>query len=408
MPNPAARKTPPLTTTQLHAFGEYLVRTWETVRLREDAGPALKWCYLHLWALAGCLAGEVVITCKQLGAWFGVSHEAARHWIFGTKGGKGRKPTVGLKDLKWVDVIVCDQDGRLHLYIEDPSGLDRPRRYAGDPQDAFGFATEPEPEPPAAGPDTIAMPQRLQPQTLADSEGAQGGVQRLQPQTLAEGEGAQGGTNVCSRKRWHGDPDGGSPRAQSSPPPPPHRQEEEEGKGTRACLAGKPCADFSGGDWQAIHRRAVDWVQSLWPPDSTASPSPEHWTFLLRLAALVQGGIREDWVSVSIDATRKERRKDRFDYLKGTLANRLVALFGVAKEDRRTELDRLTEAVSLPQAIVAAGPPRPVQGRIFPAADRESMKEIPDTAQETYRLQTAEFRKRRDARLHISATGPDP
>jgi len=95
-------------------------RLWasiEPVMAREDAGPAVKLCYLRLWILAGARAGTVAVTPKRLAADMSVSDRGGRRWL------------RDLERLKWIRILEQSPAGAVALYVEAPADLDRPRRF---------------------------------------------------------------------------------------------------------------------------------------------------------------------------------------------------------------------------------------------------------------------------------------
>jgi DNA-binding transcriptional ArsR family regulator len=106
-------------------------------------GPAAKLAYLWLWQQLGGAPGKISLTYGELGAALGKSPRAAQKWL------------DALRERGLVEVIDHDdRRGVLHLYVEAPDDLARPRTLRPDPQATlFDEPEEPMPE----SPDTVSI-----------------------------------------------------------------------------------------------------------------------------------------------------------------------------------------------------------------------------------------------------------
>lgn len=289
-------------------------------------GPAAKWAFAYLWRLAGYRPGRVTISANALGAFFGATHRAALKWI------------AALEARALVELVDRDRRcGPIHLYVYDPADEIKRRLVRPDPQGELPGLETDDPTPAAGdgpadllahkGPDLSAWPDLLAP---------------------------KGPAKLSAEYR---EPDGETPRAgaraREFPCCSENQEQEQEGKGTESLnlpALGRDPNRFDGAEWDLVRNRFVDCVEKLWPGRTTALAGPDR-IFLLRASALVQAGLDPRWLDEAVSAVVQEKREHPIRYLRGVLANRLMVCLGVSRADKWTALDRMTEAIMIPDFL---------------------------------------------------------
>ncbi|HUT88949.1 MAG TPA: hypothetical protein VMY37_05615 [Thermoguttaceae bacterium] len=293
-----------------------VVRWWQSLQpvFRDPTiGPAIKLAFGWLWWNSGGEPGKLVVCTSVIAAELGAQREAACRWLH------------ALEDRNLIEIVDWDRaTGMVHLYTNDPACGVRSRPQRPDPQAAFPFQEEAEPE----GAGTVSIP--------LNSEGVTECGHSVTPQDdRPNGGGGRG--NPSSRNRL------------SSPSPSSSRIKDDKGSSIDEGDGGRGTGDDQGeveGEWKAVREEANRVAQKLWPArDWSGSPLPEgDRSLILKVVWLSRNTLSAEWLWDAVEGVVQVRPTKAAGYLYTCLGN--------ACKRQGEQFNRLLAGVELPEALL--------------------------------------------------------
>ena len=326
---------------------------WSSLKrvLRDPGmGAATKLCFAHLWRLAGCRPGHIVISLYDLGASLGRSGRAASKWI-------GELVSADLVEVREHD----KRRGRMQIFLFSPNpghaerAPDPQRRLpldpAGSPEDAQTSDVTAPKRPTDAGTSDVSAHKR--PRPGAQNRAACPVAPERSDVTARKRPSDAGTSDVTARKRpsdagtsdvsapkrprprWEqaGKPHA-PPRARSTSTSTDDDDVDKWSTSTSTSTDDQKCADTKTADeprtepelWLAAVDAAFHWIER-YPMLRPRSRDPRNRSLFLKACYLAETAFGEGWLVDALEAVahmrpRQGERPNPWAYLYTCLADR--------------------------------------------------------------------------------------